>query len=376
MAGKRKIMIVFGTRPEVIKLAPVIAELKKYAAKVDCKICVTGQHREMVDPLLKLFKISPDYDLNLMLEDQSLEHVTTTVLKAMGKIFEKERPDYLMVQGDTTTAMAAGLAAFYKKVKVAHLEAGLRTWDAQHPFPEEVNRRIIDSLSELYFSHTESAKRNLLNEGIDAKKIEVTGNTVIDALLDTAKRKYDLEDLSLNGVLRGRKKLILVTAHRRENFGQPILQICNAIKTLAREYKGKLIFVYPVHLNPNVFEYVHRRLDGVDNVFLTRPLEYLPFVKLMARADLVLTDSGGLQEEAPSLGKPVLVMRETTERPEGVQAGCVKVIGTDTQRIIKEVTDLLENREKYRRMAKAKNPYGDGTAARKTVKRLMKEMGI
>lgn len=371
----KKILLVFGTRPEVIKLAPVIEELKKHSARVSCKLCLTGQHREMVAPLLKLFRIRPDYDLNLMLEHQSLEHVTTAVLKEMGKILEKGRPDYLMVQGDTTTAMAASMAAFYKGVRVAHVEAGLRTWDAQRPFPEEVNRRIIDSVSDLYFVHTESAKQNLLNEGVDVGKIEVTGNTVIDALLDTAKRRCDLnESLSLNGALEGRRKLILVTAHRRENFGQPLIRICGAIKTLAKRYRDEMVFVYPVHLNPNVLGPVRRQLDGQDNIFLTEPLEYLPFVKLMARAHLILTDSGGLQEEAPSLGKPVLVMREKTERPEGVQAGCVEVIGTNAQQIVRKVTLLLEDKEKYRLMAKAKNPYGDGTAARRIVKRLIQEI--
>lgn len=371
----KKILIVFGTRPEVIKLAPVIAELKKQAGRVRYKVCVTGQHRQMLNPLLALFKIRPDYDLNLMREDQTLEHVTAAVLQEMGKIVVKERPDYLMVQGDTTTAMAAALSAFYREVKVAHVEAGLRTHDARHPFPEEVNRRIIDSVSDLYFVHTESARQNLLREGAAAGRIEVTGNTVIDALLSTARRPFDLETLPLNGALSEGRKLILVTAHRREHFGRPLAQICEAVVTLARRYKDSVSFVYPVHLNPNVLGPVRRHLGGQENIFLTEPLEYLPFVKLMARAHLVLTDSGGLQEEAPSLGKPVLVVREKTERPEGVQAGCVEVIGTGTQQIVRKVTELLEDRGKYRRMARVKNPYGDGTAARRVVRRLLKELG-
>ena len=286
---------------------------------------------------------------------------------------EKEAPDYLLVQGDTTTAMAASLAAFYRGVKVGHVEAGLRTWNKLHPFPEEVNRRIIDSVSDLYFAHTKAARQNLINEGVDPKKIEVTGNTVIDALLSTAKRKASFEGTSLEKISFNGRKMMLMTAHRRENFGQDIINICKAVKEIVQKFEDEVYFVYPVHLNPNVQNPVRSMLSGIDNVLLTEPLEYLPFVHLMKKAYLVLTDSGGLQEEAPSLGKPVLVMRETTERPEGVQAGCVEVIGTDTQRIVRKVTQRLENKRKYQRMAKAKNPYGNGTAAQKIVKRMLKE---
>lgn len=373
MAKKLNILIAFGTRPEVIKLAPVIAELKKYPAKFDLKICVSGQHRQMIDPLLKLFDIKADYDLNIMQKNQNLEHITSSVLREIGKILDQGKTDYLFVQGDTTTAMAASLAAFYRGVKVGHVEAGLRTWNKSHPFPEEVNRRIIDSVSDLYFAHTKAARQNLINEGVDPKKIEVTGNTVIDALLATAKRKVSFEGTDLGKISFNGRKMILMTAHRRENFGQDMINICKAVKEIVQKFEDEVYFVYPVHLNPNVQHPVRSMLSGIDNVLLTEPLEYLPFVHLMKKAYLVLTDSGGLQEEAPSLGKPVLVMRETTERPEGVQAGCVEIIGTDTQRIVRKVTQLLENKRKYQRMAKAKNPYGNGTAAQKIVKRMLKE---
>src|SRR3989338_3946973 len=344
--GKTNILCVFGTRPEVIKMAPVIKELKKHESKINCCVCVTGQHRQMIDPLLKLFNIKPDYDLNIMKTNQNLEHITTTVLKEIGRLIEKEKPDYLFVQGDTTTAMAAALAAFYRKVKVAHVEAGLRTWDKQHPFPEEVNRRIIDSVSDLYFAHTQNAKRNLLSEGVDPKDIEVTGNTVIDALLETAKKCCDFKGTVLGHLPRD-KKIILMTAHRRESFGQPIVNICQAVKKLARQRSKEIFFVYPVHLNPNIKKPVYEILGNIENVLLTQPLEYLPLVHLIKKSYFVLTDSGGLQEESPSLGKPVLVLRQKTERPEGVQAGCVEVIGTQTSVVIQKIAELIEDKKKY-----------------------------
>ena len=369
------ILAVFGTRPEVIKMAPVIKELKKYPRKFNCRVCVSGQHRQMIDPLLKLFNIKPNYDLNIMRKNQNLEHITSSVLQKIGKILEQEKIDYLLVQGDTTTAMVASLAAFYKGIKIGHIEAGLRTWNKRHPFPEEVNRKIIDSLSDLYFAHTKAARQNLINEGVDPKAIEVTGNTVIDALLDTAKRKFDFQGTKLEQVVARNNKIILVTAHRRENMGEPILNICAAMKEVAIRFKNKITFVYPVHLNPNIKVPVNKMLAGIDNIILTEPMDYLPFVHLMKRSYFILTDSGGLQEEAPSLGKPVLVMRETTERPEGVEAGCVEVIGTDTARVVKMVTELLRDKEKYTRMAKARNPYGDGTAGKKIVQRMLKQIG-
>lgn len=365
--------MVFGTRPEVIKVAPVIKEFKKFPKEFTCKVCITGQHRGMIDPLLKLFAVKADYDLNLMKANQDLEHITTTVLHEIGKIIDQEKFDYLFVQGDTTTAMAASLAAFYKRVKIAHIEAGLRTWNKFHPYPEEVNRKIIDSVSDLFFAHTATAKQNLVNEGIDPKNIEVTGNTVIDALLDTARCEFSFQGTDLERILMDNRKIILVTAHRRENAGEPILDICAAMKEIALRFKDEVTFVYPVHLNPNIKVPVNKALQGIDNIILTEPMDYLPFVHLMKRSYFVLTDSGGLQEEAPSLGKPVLVMRETTERPEGVKAGCVEVIGTDTAHVVKMVTELLQNDEKYARMAKAKNPYGDGQASKRIIERLLRE---
>jgi len=368
-----KILTVFGTRPEVIKMAPVIQELEKHPDRLVCRTCVTGQHRQMIDPLLKLFGIRIDHDLNIMRQNQSLEHITCAVLNQVGEILRAERPDYVLVQGDTTTSMAAGLAAFYQKVKVGHIEAGLRTGNKLHPFPEEVNRKIIDCASDLYFAPTEQARQNLLREGIADEKVVVTGNTVIDALLQTARRDFDprgtaLENIPLNG-----KKLILLTAHRRENFGPPLRNICQAIKEIASRYTRDVCFVYPVHLNPNVQEPVYSMLRGLDNVFLSPPMDYQPFVHLMKRAHFILTDSGGLQEEGPSLGKPVLVLRQTTERPEGVAAGTVELVGTETSDIIAGMVQLLEDDRKYRRMSTAVNPYGDGAAGMRIVQRLIGE---
>ncbi len=370
---KLNILLVFGTRPEVIKMAPVVKEFRKYPAHFNCKVCVTGQHRQMIDPLLKLFGIKVEYDLNLMRKNQTLDHITTTVLREIGGILEKEKTDYLVVQGDTTTAMAAAMAAFYKNVRVAHVEAGLRTFNKQHPFPEEVNRCIIDSMSDLYFAHTSSAKRNLIKEGVTPGKIEITGNTVIDALMETARKKFNFRGTPWERAIAKGRKLILMTAHRRENFGRPIEEICQAVKEIAQRYSQEVTFVYPVHLNPNIQKPVYSILEKVRNVILCDPMEYLPMVQLMKRSFFVLTDSGGLQEEAPSLGKPVLVLRKTTERPEGVKAGCVEVVGTDFLSIVKKTSALLENKKKYQRMAQAKNPYGDGTASKKIVARMLQE---
>lgn len=366
-----KILIVFGTRPEVIKMAPVIKELRKYPDKLSCRICITAQHRQMIDPLLKLFDIKPNYDLNIMQENQSLEHITITVLTRLGEIIKQEKPDYLVVQGDTTTAMAASLAAFYQKIKIAHIEAGLRTWNKVHPYPEEINRKIIDSVSDLCFAHTEQAKRNLLREGIAEENIEVTGNTVIDALLNIAGRNFDSKETVLENIPFDEKKVILVTAHRRENFGQPLINICKAIKEIASRYPDVYV-VYPVHLNPNVQKTVYSILSGIENVLLIEPLDYEYFVQLMKRSYFILTDSGGLQEEAPSLGKPVLVLREVTERPEAVEAGTAQVVGTQSERIIKKTAELLEDKKGYERMSKAINPYGDGKASERIVARLLK----
>lgn len=367
MAKRMNILCVFGTRPEVIKMAPVVKEFRKYPKQFNTKVCVTGQHRQMIDPLLGLFNIQVDYDLNIMKENQGLEHITTEVLHEIGKIIDANNTDWVVVQGDTTTAMAAGLAAFYKKARVAHVEAGLRTWDKDHPYPEEVNRRIIDSFADLYFAHTPMARKNLLKEGVSSAKIAVTGNTVIDALLESSGKKFSFAGTSLAGLEEEKRKIILMTAHRRENAGEPILNICRAVRDLAARYSKEVVFVYPVHLNPHILKPVHAVLSGLDNVFLTEPMEYLPLVHLMKKSYFVLTDSGGLQEEAPTFGKPVLVLRETTERPEGVKAGCVRVIGTDTTNIVKSVERMLNDKKIYARMSRAKNPYGDGTASKKIV---------
>ena len=370
-----KILSVFGTRPEVIKIAPAIKELCKHPDKFICCTCITAQHRQMVDQLLKLFEIKPNYDLNIMKENQSLEYVTVTVLAQIGEIIRKERPDYLLVQGDTTTSMAASLAAFYQKVKIIHLEAGLRTWNKSHPYPEETNRIIIDSMSDLCFTHTEQAKQNLLREGVALDKIEVTGNTVIDSLLGIAAADIDTRNSPLENIPFN-KKIILVTAHRRENFGQPLINICNAIKEIALRYSSSVQIVYPVHPNPNVQKPVCSILKGIINVSLIEPLDYKYFVHLMRHSCLILTDSGGLQEEAPSLGKPVLVLRQVTERPEAVETGTAEVVGTQSRAIVEATVKLLENKEKYERMVQATNPYGDGNAGKRIVERLLKEINI
>jgi UDP-N-acetylglucosamine 2-epimerase (non-hydrolysing) len=371
-----KILTVFGTRPEVIKIAPAIKELRKHPDKFICCTCITAQHRQMVDQLLKLFEINPNYDLNIMKEDQSLEYITVIVLTKIGEIIRKERPDYLLVQGDTTTSMAACLAAFYQKVKIIHLEAGLRTWNKLHPYPEEINRIIIDSMSDLCFAHTEQAKQNLLREGVAPDKIEVTGNTVIDSLLGVAATDIDVRNSPLENIPFNKMKIILVTAHRRENFGQPLINICNAIKEIALRYSSSVHIVYPVHPNPNVQKTVYSILKGIINVSLIEPLDYKYFVHLMKHSYLILTDSGGLQEEAPSLGNPVLVLRQVTERPEAVEAGAAEVVGTQTKAIVGATVELLENKKKYERMVQATNPYGDGKASKRIVERLLKEINI
>jgi len=369
-----KILIVFGTRPEAIKIAPVIKELQKHRDKFICCICVTSQHRQLLDPLLTLFDIKPDYDLNIMRENQSLEYITTATLTKLGEILKQEKPDYLLVQGDTTTAMAASLAAFYHRIKITHIEAGLRTWNKLQPYPEEINRKIIDAVSDLCFAHTEQVKQNLLQEGITAENIIVTGNTVIDALLDIAERKFDLKGSVLKNIPFTEKKVILVTAHRRENFGQPLINICYAIKEIALRYPYEVYFVYPVHPNPNVQNTVYPMLSGMKNVLLIEPLSYEIFVQLMKRSYLILTDSGGLQEEAPSLGKPVLVLREVTERSEAVEAGTAQIVGTQPEKIIEKTINLLQNREQYERMSRAINPYGDGKASERIITRFLKEI--
>ena len=368
-----KILTVFGTRPEAIKMAPVISELEKYPELIENKNCLTGQHKDMVAPLIDLFNIRVDYDLNLMRENQTLEHITVSVLQEVSRILREEHFDLLLVQGDTTTSMAAALAAFYCGVKIGHIEAGLRTFDKLHPYPEEANRKIIDAVADLFFAHSNMAKQHLLSEGIVEGRIAVTGNTVIDALLDVSNRPYSFMGTPLESLHFDSKRIILVTAHRRESFGGPFESICKGLKELALKYRDQIVLVYPVHRNPNVRQVVNRVLSGVDNVMLIDPLDYMPLVHLMKRCYMVLTDSGGLQEEAPSLAKPVLVLRKVTERQEGVEAGTLKVIGMDAEDIVEEASRLLDDTVAYQAMASKVNPYGDGTARIKIVQRILND---
>lgn len=364
-----RILVVFGTRPEAVKLAPVVRHLQQTPG-VETRVCVTAQHREMLDQVLTLFDIRPDYDLNIMRPRQSLAEVTSSVLLGLEPVLKRERPDWILVQGDTTTVMAAALAAFYQGVRVGHVEAGLRTGDKQHPFPEEINRRLASVLADLHFAPTPWARDNLLHEGIPADQIVVTGNPVIDALFEIVNRPYDWQSGPLAVVPRDRR-ILLVTAHRRENFGQPIRDICAALTSLARRYGDSLAIVYPVHLNPNIQEPVYSLLQNEPNIILLPPLDYWPLVHLLQASTLALTDSGGLQEEAPSLGKPVLVMRQTTERPEAMMAGTAKLVGTDPTQIIAEVSRLLDDPIAYHQMAQAINPYGDGRARFRIVDALL-----
>jgi UDP-N-acetylglucosamine 2-epimerase (non-hydrolysing) len=369
MSRKIKVISVFGTRPEVIKTAPVIKELKRYPGVIESKVIISAQHRIMVDQFLGLFNIKADFDLNIMRPNQTLFDITGRCLKKLEDILKKEKPDLVLVQGDTTTAFTASLAAYYLKIKVGHIEAGLRTDDKYRPFPEEMNRRIVSVIADLHFAPTLNAKNNLVREGISQSRIHITGNTVIDSLLEIAKRKHVFRDNLLSKISSGGKKIILVTAHRRESFGKPLECICKALKEIAQLCDVEI--VYPVHLNPNVQAPVNRILGGVRNIHLIEPMEYEPFVHLMKMSYIVLTDSGGVQEEAPSLGKPVLVMREVTERPEGVKAGNAKLVGMDKRKIVSSVRKLLDSRSAYYKMSKAANPYGDGKAAKRIVNVIM-----
>ena len=360
-------MIVFGTRPEAIKMVPIIEELNKFG-DIDVVTTVTAQHREMLDQVLGIFSITPDYDLDIMKDGQTLSDVTSSVLLKMEKILRVEKPDILLVQGDTTTTFSAGLSAYYVQIPVGHLEAGLRTGNKYNPFPEEMNRRFVDSLSDLHFAATQKAKDNLLHEGFTEDNIHITGNTGIDALLTIIKKKpaSDSHNTQLREV-NFEKKIILVTAHRRENHGDPLKNICKALATLANS-RNEIEIVYPVHPNPNVFNPVRKALSNIKNVHLIEPMDYCSFVHLMNRSYLILTDSGGIQEEAPSLGKPVLVLRDTTERIEALEAGTAKLVGTHPELIVDETQNLLDNRCEYEKMAKTINPYGDGKAAKRIVK--------
>lgn len=377
----KKILIVFGTRPEAIKMAPLVNEFKKYPTTFQTIVCVTGQHRQMLDQVLNLFDITPDYDLNIMKPNQDLYDITSRVLLGMRDILKELKPDFVFVHGDTTTSTASALAAFYQQIPVAHIEAGLRTRIIYSPWPEEMNRQITGRITSYHFAPTKESMQNLSDENIEKEKILVTGNTVIDALKWVTNRidsdhsiakeiKQELNSFGYNvDRLKGNRKLVLITGHRRENFGVGFLNICHAIRNLANQYPD-VDFVYPMHLNPNVRKPVLDILgEGIinKNVFLIEPIDYLPFVFLMSKSYLLLTDSGGIQEEAPGLGKPVLVMRDTTERPEAVDSGTVLLVGTDKYRIEKSVSDLLANKELYLSMSTAENPYGDGHASERIV---------
>ena len=381
-----KVMLVFGTRPEAIKMAPLVKEFQKYPEKFETIVCVTGQHREMLDQVLHIFEIVPDYDLNIMKQGQDLYDVTARVLMGMRDVLKEAQPDVVLVHGDPTPSMAAALAAFYQQIPVGHVEAGLRTHNIYSPWPEEMNRQITGRIATYHFAPTPLSKQNLLAEGVKEEHIYVTGNTVIDALymiVDKIKKNKEL-DTELEGLLKragydvnrlaGEKKLVLITGHRRENFGVGFIHMCTAIKDLTQKYPD-VDFVYPMHLNPNVRKPIHEvfgeDLSNLGNMFFIEPLEYLSFVYLMEKSSIVLTDSGGIQEEAPGLGKPVLVMRDTTERPEALEAGTVKLVGTNYDKIISEVSALLDNQRNYEKMSKAVNPYGDGKACERIVRSLI-----
>lgn len=374
MNEKKKISVVFGTRPEAIKLAPVILALKEHP-ELECRVCVTAQHREMLDQVLQAFEIVPDVDLNLMQPNQTLSGLTARAIESLGYYFSKEQPDMVMVQGDTTTVFCAALSAFYQHIPIAHVEAGLRTHNLNSPWPEEANRVLTSHLADLHFAPTKTSRENLLKEGISEEKIFVTGNTVIDALF-IALKKIKAEPPDIPGIpdhlmqLGANEPLVLITGHRRENFGEGFQNICRAISKLAENFPN-VVFIYPVHLNPNVQKPAYDLLAGHQNIHLIRPLDYLPFVYLMNRSTLILTDSGGIQEEAPSLGKPVLVLRDTTERPEAVTAGTVKLIGTNCDSIVSETVRLLTDAKDYAKMAETHNPYGDGNASGRIIKTLL-----
>ncbi len=382
-------MLVFGTRPEAIKMAPLVKEFQNEKEEFETYVCVSGQHRQMLDQVLEIFEITPDYDLNIMKPGQDLYDVTTNVMLGLREVLKKIKPNIVLVHGDTTTSTAAALAAFYQQIPVGHVEAGLRTYNIYSPWPEEMNRQLTGRLSYINFAPTPLSKENLIKENIRNEKIIVTGNTVIDALywvVDKINNNKQLRDhlkilLKVAGYdisrLSNGRRLVLITGHRRENFGDGFLSICKAVKTLSEKYSD-VDFVYPMHLNPNVRKPIHEifgeNLKGLGNMFFIEPLEYLSFVYLMEKSSIVLTDSGGIQEEAPSLGKPVLVMRDTTERPEALKAGTVKLVGTNYNKIVSTVSSLLDNQQKYEEMAKATNPYGDGKACKRIVEYLKEKI--
>ena len=380
-----RVLSIFGTRPEAVKMAPVVQRLAQTPG-IEARVCVTAQHRQMLDQVLELFAITPDIDLNLMQPDQSLAQITAAIFTDLDPVLSDLRPDWVLAQGDTTTVMATALLAYYRRLRFGHVEAGLRTGDKWQPFPEEINRHVAGVVADLHFAPTEWSRQNLLHENIPPERIVVTGNPVIDALQSVAKRPLtpqvqdlfqsiglprEVDEASFDRFAPTGPRLILVTAHRRENFGLPLEQICLALRALAETYRSGIRIVYPVHLNPNVQGPVRRLLGDIPNIFLLPPLDYLPLVQFMKRATLVLTDSGGIQEEAPGLGVPVLVLREVTERPEGLQAGTVRLVGTDAKKIISQSRLLLDDRQAHLSMARAVNPYGDGHAAERIVKAIL-----
>ncbi|KKD59399.1 UDP-N-acetylglucosamine 2-epimerase [Grimontia sp. AD028] len=374
MTPEIKVLTVFGTRPEAIKMAPLVHKLS-HAEGIDAKVCVTAQHREMLDQVLDLFEIEPDFDLNVMKPGQSLYEVTSNIISGLKPVLEDFKPDIVLVHGDTATTLSASLAAYFQQIAVGHVEAGLRTGNIYSPWPEEGNRKLTGAISTLHFAPTKTSECNLLSEGVSAESISITGNTVIDALFLVKEKLENDQDLidtlaSVFPQIDNNKKLILVTGHRRESFGGGFERICEALAEIATRHPDSQI-IYPVHLNPNVREPVNRILKNVNNIHLIEPQEYLPFVYLMNKAHVILTDSGGIQEEAPSLGKPVLVMRDTTERPEAVEAGTVKLVGTDKNKIITAVDNLLNNEDDYERMSRAHNPYGDGKSCQRIIEKII-----
>ena len=372
---KIKLMTVFGTRPEAIKMCPLVLEMRKYPEYIQPIVAVTAQHREMLDQVLDLFGIKPDYDLNIMTAGQTLYDVTTRALMGLKDVMEEAKPDMVLVHGDTTTTFAGALASFYQEIPVGHVEAGLRTGDIYSPFPEEMNRKLTGSIADMHFSPTSTSKGNLLRENVDEKNILVTGNTVIDALQTTVREDYKFEDAELNKVFASGNRLILMTTHRRENLGEPMRHVYRALKSVL-ETHSDVEAIFPVHKNPKVREIVREELGALDRVHLIEPMDYEPFANLMAKVDIVLTDSGGIQEEAPALGKPVLVLRDTTERPEAVEAGTVKLVGTAYEDVLHETNLLLDDAEHYRSMAEAANPYGDGRACERIIKAILAKNGF
>ena len=362
-----KVMTIFGTRPEAIKMAPLVKELEK-SKEIESIVCVTAQHREMLDQVLNIFKIKPNYDLNIMKQGQTLSEITSRVLLGLEEVIQKEKPNIILVHGDTTTTFSGALAAFYNQVDIGHVEAGLRTWNKYSPFPEEMNRQMVDRMTDMFFAPTNISKNNLLKEGIDESKIYVTGNTAIDAMKYTVNKEYTNKLFDW----LGNSKFILLTAHRRENLGEPMYNIFRAVKRIVDENKEVKV-IYPIHMNPKVRQIANDVLKDNDRVKIIEPLEVVDFHNFINRSYLILTDSGGIQEEAPSLGKPVLVLRDTTERPEGIEAGTLKLVGTDEEVIYKETKTLLHNHEEYEKMSKATNPYGDGTTSIQIVDAIIKK---